>query len=263
MKTKRIITNICLLLTALLLASCASDKGTKIHKFEQLKGKKVAVQEGTNFDDMITADYPKVELIRVPTLFDIYRALLSGEAEYGIDDDVTAILMLSSGLGIDTAYAETPANSMGAIFHKSNTELQQKFNEFITEIEKSGELDTLRHKWFSSSAPSSLPVPKAQFTEGEPITVLIEGDYPPFDLTVHGKLSGLDAEIATMFANKMQRPIQFNDIKFQDIIPSIEAGKGDMAISGITITDERAEKVLFSKPYNNGYTLIVSMKDFE
>ncbi|MBR4441195.1 MAG: transporter substrate-binding domain-containing protein [Bacteroidales bacterium] len=57
--------------------------------------------------------------------------------------------------------------------------------------------------------------------------------------------------------------LEFIDTKFQYIIPLIAEGKADMAISGITITDERAEKVLFSKPYNNGYTLIVSMKYYD
>jgi polar amino acid transport system substrate-binding protein len=247
-------------LTAMTISGCSMSGEDKIRDFENLSDKTIAVQEGTTFEAIFAEKYPSYNVIKVPTAFDIYKAIVSGKAEYGIDDDVSAVLMLAGGLSIDTANANMPAVPMGAVFNKKNTELQAQFNDFITELEQSGLLAEIPNKWFSTSSPSSLPVPKPQVTEGEPLNIVTEGDYPPFNLSIGGIVSGLDAELWTLFADKIGRPVKISVIPFSDIIPCIAEGKADMSLSGISISEERAKKVLFSKPYNNTYTIIVSSK---
>ncbi|MBQ3655685.1 MAG: transporter substrate-binding domain-containing protein [Bacteroidales bacterium] len=240
--------------------SCNGTEDVKIRDFEKLNGKKIAVQEGTTFDAIFTEKYPTFDIQRVSTSFEIYKAIVAGTAEYGIDEDVSAVFMLSSGLSIDTAVANMQAVPMAAVFNKKNEALKQQFDEFITDLDKSGELNKIREKWFSATSPSSLPIPEVTVTEGEPLTILCEGDYPPFNLSNGGVISGLDAELWTMFANKIGRPIKTTIVQFSDIIPLIAEGKADMSLSGISITEERAKKVLFSKPYNYTYAVIVSSK---
>lgn len=258
MKTTKLITT--LMTSAVILSGCSTKTNHKVREYDELAGKKIVVQEGTIFDEELSQKYPSYNITRVPSFFDIYKVLVSGEADYGIDEDVTASVILSSGLSIDTAYANIPAEPMGAIFNKNNTELQSQFNDFIDELEKSGELSKIRDKWFSSTSPSSLPIPESTVTSGKPITVITEGSYPPFNLSIGKKVSGLDAELVTMFANKIQRPIQISVVSFRDIINHIAQGKADIGISGISINEERASKVLFSKPYNNSHTIIVRLK---
>ena len=261
MKTTKLITP--LITTAvLLLAGCASenDNDKKIREFDDLAGKKIVVQEGTIFDDELTKNYPDYNIKRVPSILDIYKVLVNGEADYGIDEDITAASILSSGLSIDTAYANFPAEPMGAIFNKKNTALQAQFNDFIEEIDRNGELSKIRDKWFNNPSPSSLPIPECSVTTGKPFTVITEGDYAPFNFSIGTKISGFEAELITMFADKIQRPVNMTVMPFRDIIDNIAQGKHDIGISGITINDERANKVLFSRPYSNTYTIIVRLK---
>ncbi|MBO4243548.1 MAG: transporter substrate-binding domain-containing protein [Bacteroidales bacterium] len=262
MKTSRLILTASALATAAIIAAgCdSSSKEDKVRQFDQLSGKTIVVQKGTTFDEMLAEKYPSYNVKRVSTFIDIYSAVVSGEADYGIDEDVTASLILSSGLAIDTVHADIPAVPMGAIFHKSNTELQAQFNDFINELESSGKLSELRTKWFGSASPSSLPVPHCNVTEGKPLRVITEGDYPPFNLTISGSVSGFDVELCTLFAEKLGRPLVVTAMAFDDIIPFIAKGKADMSIAGISITEERAKQVLFSVPYNYTYTTIVSSK---
>lgn len=260
MKTTKLITTFSTF-ALLLLAGCASDnKDEKIREFDDLAGKKIVVQEGTIFDDELTRNYPSYDIKRVPSILDIYKVLVSGEADYGIDEDITAASILSSGLSIDTAYANFPAEPMGAIFNKNNTALQSQFNNFIDELNRTGELNKIRDKWFTTSSPSSLPIPECTITTGKPFTVITEGDYPPFNFSIGNKISGFEAELITMFANSIQRPVKMVVMPFSEIIDNIAQGKHDMGLSGITINDERASKVLFSKPYSNTYTIIVRIK---
>lgn len=246
----------------ILLTGCASDSSDKekIREFDDLAGKKIVVQEGTIYDEELTRNYPSYNITRVQSIFDIYKALVNGEADYGIDEDITCSAFISSGLSIDTAYANIPAEPLGAIFNKSNTSLQSQFNDFIDKINRTGELTKIRDKWFNTTSPSSLPIPECTVTSGEPFTVITEGDYPPFNFSIGNKISGFEAELITMFANSINRPVKMIVMPFSDIIDNIAQGKNDMGISGITINDERASKVLFSKPYSNTYTIIVRIK---
>ncbi len=245
----------------LLLSGCASENdNAKIREFDDLASKKIVVQEGTIFDEELTKNYPSYNITRVSSFFDIYKVLVNGDADYGIDEDVTASAIISSGLSIDTAYANIPAEPMGAIFNKNNTTLQSQFNDFIDELNRKGELSKIREKWFNTASPSSLPIPECTVTSGKPFTVITEGDYPPFNFSIGNKISGFEAELVTMFANYIQRPVKMIVMPFSGIIDNIAQGKNDMGISGITINDERASKVLFSKPYSQTYTIIVRIK---
>lgn len=263
MKTSRLILTASVIATvATMSVGCGSTpQDEKIRQFDQLSGKTIVVQKGTTFDEMLAEKYPSYNVKRVPTFIDIYSAVVSGEADYGIDEDVTASLIISSGLSIDTVHADIPAVPMGAIFNKSNTELQAQFNDFVKELESSGKLAEIREKWFGSASPSSLPVPHCNVTEGKPLRVITEGDYPPFNLTISGSVSGFDVELCTLFADKIGRPLVVTAMAFDDIIPFIAKGKADMSIAGISITEERAKQVLFSVPYNYTYTTIVSSKN--
>ena len=258
MKTKQLFYAAVAIITAA-VTGCSTPT-EKIRDFDHLSGKKIVVQEGTTFDAILTEQYPQYSVVRVPTFFGIYRALVSGEAEYGIDEDISSQMIISGGLSIDTTFTNMPAVPMGAIFNKNNTELQSQFNSFLSELEQSGQLTEIRNKWFNSTSPSSIPIPQCQYTEGNPLTAVIEGDYPPFNLMVGANASGLDAELATMFADYLKRPLKMTRMGFSELIPCIEAGKADFCISGISITDERKEKVLFSNPYNHTHTVIVSLQ---
>lgn len=248
------------IVSAAFLTGCSAPQETKIRDFDNLAGKKIVVQEGTMFEDMLHEKYPSYNVISVPTFIDIYKTLIAGNADYGVDEDVTVSLIMAGGLSVDTSYTNTPPAPMGAVFNKNNTELQSQFNDFITELENSGQLAEIRNKWFNSSSPSTLPVPEGKVKEGKPLNVITEGDFAPFNLTVGGKISGFEAELSAMFADKLGRPLKFTVIPFHEIIQQIADGKGDMSLSGFSITEERAKIISFSKPYNYTHTILVSMK---
>jgi polar amino acid transport system substrate-binding protein len=66
------------------------------------------------------------------------------------------------------------------------------------------------------------------------------------------EIVGLDIEIASLVAQKLNRKLEVVNMDFGAMIPALMAGKVDMIGACITITPERAEKVLFSEPYYVG-----------
>lgn len=92
--------------------------------------------------------------------------------------------------------------------------------------------------------------------EGEPangkkLVIAINATFPPFESVKEGTkdYTGIDIEIAQYVAKKLGRTIEFSDMKFASLVPTLQSGRADMIISGISPTKERMEVVSFSKPY--------------
>jgi polar amino acid transport system substrate-binding protein len=76
-----------------------------------------------------------------------------------------------------------------------------------------------------------------------------EAAYVPYEFFKDGKIIGYDPDIADIMTGNLGIKNQFIDTQWSGIIPALYAKKFDCIISGMTITAERAEKVLFSMPY--------------
>ncbi|WP_110955311.1 basic amino acid ABC transporter substrate-binding protein [Anaerosinus massiliensis] len=99
-------------------------------------------------------------------------------------------------------------------------------------------------------------------------------DFAPFEFQdVNGKeYVGFDMDLIRAVGKEMGYEVKIQNINFDGLIPAMEAGNIDVIISGMTITEERANKVQFSKPYyQSGLTIAVktdnqdiqSFKDLE
>jgi len=95
----------------------------------------------------------------------------------------------------------------------------------------------------------------------------IDGEYPPYAfIDSDGNAQGFDVESARWIAENQGFEVEFQAMAWDSIIPSLMNNKIDMVYAGMTITDERKEKVDFSIPYwvinqsvavheDSGYTL--------
>lgn len=74
-------------------------------------------------------------------------------------------------------------------------------------------------------------------------------EYPPFESKEGDVFVGVDMDLGRLIAEKLGMEFEIIDMDFDSLIPSIGAKKIDMALSAITITDERRAQVDFSDPY--------------
>lgn len=96
-------------------------------------------------------------------------------------------------------------------------------------------------------------------------------DFAPFEFqSEDGKeYQGFDMDLIRAVGKEMGVEVEINNVNFDGLIPALEAGNIDVCISGMTINDERKQKVLFSDPYyKSGLSIIVakdndSIKKFE
>lgn len=88
-----------------------------------------------------------------------------------------------------------------------------------------------------------------------------ETTFPPFEFQDETSKDyvGFDIDLAKAIGKQIGYEVQIQNIGFDGLIPALDAGNIDMIASAMTITDERAKKVNFSKPYyKSGLSIVVN-----
>jgi polar amino acid transport system substrate-binding protein len=85
----------------------------------------------------------------------------------------------------------------------------------------------------------------------------LEAAYVPYESIQDGKIIGFDCDIGQHFADKLGVRVKFVDTEWSGIIPALYTKKFDAILSGMTITGERAQKVLFSQPYAEASNMVL------
>jgi polar amino acid transport system substrate-binding protein len=93
--------------------------------------------------------------------------------------------------------------------------------------------------------------------EGE-IVVYTNAFFAPFEYYDGTEIVGVDIDIMNKVGKNMGKTVKFEDKDFSVLIDAVSEGKlCDCAAAGITITDERKEKVNFSTPYYTSMQYVI------
>ena len=113
----------------------------------------------------------------------------------------------------------------------------------------------------TGSADASSDGELTLFESGK-LTFATSPDYPPFENLEDGEYVGLDMDLGRAIADYLGLECVYTNIDFDGIIPAIVAGgQADAGLSGISITPEREEQVLFSDPYYIDNQAVAVMSD--
>lgn len=97
-------------------------------------------------------------------------------------------------------------------------------------------------------------------TEGK-LTMATNAEFPPYEYYDGDKIIGIDAEVAALIAEKLDLELEIVDIDFDSIVPGVQQGKYDMGMAGMTVNEERLEKVNFSTSYAKGVQVVIVKAD--
>ncbi|TDX52448.1 basic amino acid ABC transporter substrate-binding protein [Orenia marismortui] len=87
-----------------------------------------------------------------------------------------------------------------------------------------------------------------------------EAAYRPFEYhNNQDEIVGFDIDLIKAIADELNLQIEIKDIAFDGLIPGLKTGKFNLAISAMTITEQRAKAVNFSDPYFNAGQVIATM----
>lgn len=94
----------------------------------------------------------------------------------------------------------------------------------------------------------------------QPIKAVTDATFPPMEFVENGKYTGFDIELIEAIGQHLKRPVEWTNVDFKGLIPSLTSRRADIAVSGIYITPERAQVVNFAESYLAG-GLVAMVKD--
>ncbi|MFF7706064.1 transporter substrate-binding domain-containing protein [Pseudomonas sp. NPDC007930] len=102
--------------------------------------------------------------------------------------------------------------------------------------------------WVLSTA--LLATPLAQAKDWTTVNIATEGSYEPWNLTLPGgKISGFEPELMEVLCERLKLKCNLVVQNWDGMIASLNAGKFDMLMDAIVITDDRKKVIAFSIPY--------------
>ncbi len=94
------------------------------------------------------------------------------------------------------------------------------------------------------------------------LVVYTEAGFAPFEYVSKGKIVGVDVDIMNLVGKKLGKKVQFENVGFNTIIDAVSAGKlCNVGAAGISITEERKQKVDFSNEYYTAALYVIYEKD--
>lgn len=191
----------------------------------------------------------------------IASAALTGCSSKGTSDKSTTAAKTSAQETKETATKSAETKDTEAGSGEVNTSAEAKSEEESKKAETElGSEEVSTEIGTGESADDLL----AQIKERGRIIVAMEGTWAPW--TYHDEnddLVGYDVEVAQNIAEKLGVEVEFVEGAWDGLLAGLDAGRYDIMVNGVGVTDERAEKYNFSTPYAYNKTAVIVRGDYD
>jgi polar amino acid transport system substrate-binding protein len=249
-----------------IISGCSSNGGndstTKITSLDELNGKTIGSPAGSTYDIGAKEYLPDSEILYYNTNADCITAVSKGLISAYLIDLPIALYQMASNPSLYYIDATLSKDDYGFVLSKSNTELCSEMNTVIAEMWADGTIDELQNKWMKLEGDDYTITkdPNADTSKGT-LRVITDATQEPFAMFKDDEIIGYDAELITRIGEKLGYDVVIENADFTALLSAVMTGKSDVAIGCITITEERAQSVLFTDPVYYGGTVLVLYDD--
>jgi polar amino acid transport system substrate-binding protein len=246
---KILLTTASLLLLILCTAGCSKTE-KPITALDDAKTAKIGVMTGTTGEEITKARFPNAQVKSFDDVMDAVAALKSGQLEAIVTALPTAVQVIKVNREF-TLLAEPLDNEDTAIaLRKEDRQLLADLNRIIAELQADGTLASMRKRWLKADTGPYEELKLTPPTSGKVLKIGVCATREPLSFVdKDGRVTGHDSELARLIAVKLNRPIEFSNMKFMALIPALQSRKIDLILSGMTATDESKKTVNFTRPY--------------
>ncbi len=221
----------------------------------------IAVEVGTTTESAAKEAYPDAEYIYVKNAADGYMSVKTGKADaFAVAKSTydSSVTEGTDGLRVHSdGVVGTPGHSAVAVSPKTEIpDALEQINKFLAEAEADGTLEEMKQRWM---VEQNYNMPEIAAPENPQYTIRVgtTGLYEPFTFYQDDTLTGFDAELMKRFALWCNAELVTEVYDWGGIVSACAAGKVDYIMSGLFVTEERAEAVDFSTPYVDVETVMV------
>lgn len=131
---------------------------------------------------------------------------------------------------------------------KNQPELLETANALIAEIKENGTLDEICNHYFGDGTPVGVESAVLD-TSKDQLVVATNAEFEPFEYKDGNTFYGIDMEIAKLLADRLGQELVIQDMNFDAVVLSVQQQKCDIAMAGLTVSEERAQQVNFTESY--------------
>lgn len=243
------------LLMLVILAAIALMAGCRkteivIASLDDAKNARIGVMTGSTGEALTIKRFPKAQVKSFDDIMDAVAAMNSGQLDAIVTAFPAALQVSKKNQQLGLLSEPLDYEDTAIAVKKGNDELLAALNRIIAELKSDGTLESMKKRWFkpdlSPYEEMDIPLP----TEGTPLKIGVSATREPFSFVdQNGRVTGHDGELARIIGAKLNRPVEFFNMKFMALVPALQSGKVDLIVTGMTATDERKKYVDFTAPY--------------
>ncbi|MBS0655395.1 MAG: amino acid ABC transporter substrate-binding protein [Verrucomicrobia bacterium] len=104
---------------------------------------------------------------------------------------------------------------------------------------------------------SMLFFPSHKYKSDKTLLVGTNAEFAPFAFVEDKKIIGFDIDVANEICKRLGKEMQLKDMPFDALISELALGHVDFVAAGMSHTEERAKRVLFTTSYLSGNPLVI------
>lgn len=245
-----------------LLAACQQHKAPAliIENLDDVRGSHVGVQLGTTSDVLVTAMEQKgdgTHVERFTKSADAIQALRQGKIDCMVEDEAPAKAFQRQNPTLRILPQAFGQSGLAICVAKENTPLLANIDAAIDRLTKNGTIDSIVNRHIDRGIAVAY-TPRQDIKREGKLRFSTNAAFEPFEYYDNGKIVGIDIDVANAICDDLGKKLEVVDMEFDAVITSVQTGKADAGIAGITVTPEREKNINFSQPYTNVKQVVIT-----
>lgn len=212
--------------------------------------------------DYLGGKYPNAKLSIYSAAADAMLALQIGKLDYVMTSRSTALYMMKRDTSLRVAQDGVMDEACYIAVSKQRIDLKEKVDAVLTQFKEDGTLDEMNTRWVADGPDyyRTVEIPKAEGKNGA-LRIALSPDVPPICFAQDGENVGINVELTERIAWELNMTVEFTTMDFDALLPAVQSGKVDLALSDINATEERRKLVDFTQSYFANPQVLVSRQN--
>lgn len=245
------------------IVEAAESEKERIRSIGDLNGKRLGVITGTILDNAAnrTLDYTQIHYYEDTE--EVLEALYAGEIDAMIDDQPIIRHFAATNPRVRALPGVLVGDSYGYGMRFENDELYEQVNAALTAMVYDGTIKELEKRWIDGEDGPLPEIPDpSDEADGPYLRFGVSPVSPPFVyLDEKGEVTGMDIEIMTRVARRIDRRLVVERMDFSKLVESLLEGRVDAIGACLSITPERRKVMRFTDSYYHGGVAALVLAD--
>ena len=240
------------LFLSIIVVWCSDKEKVVITNIKQLNDKEFGIPTGTVADKLVLSVFPNAKFQYYNSVLDAAIAVKHGKVDAAAYDEPILRNIAAKNPGLTVLPEMITKDDYGFAVRLEDSDLKNTIDDVVKGLKTRGDYELMLKRWLPKEGqPKAMPL--IETGNNGSLRFGTSSVTEPFSFVDESqKVVGMDIEIASLVAKKLNKKLEIVNMEFGSLIPALASKKVDMIGACITITEERSKKVLFSSPYYTG-----------